>query len=355
MALRFESERFATACPAGARQNEVSLMSITNLPYDPRMRERVQELRHKMTPMEKKLWYSFLRTYPVKMYKQRPIRTFVADFYCPLARLVIELDGSQHYTEQGMQYDKERSAVFEQYGVQVLRFRNQDVSAHFEMVCEQIHEAVVKRLEDFCRAVTRFVLWSALLMFCLAAEDAFGAAGDFCRKMIFCQGLPYLASSEAMMTERFDAVFLNSHFPPDNCLLQTKKKQVDIIMREIQVAENKTLKLTNVLARKIDASELGNLRVILTQMQNFIKSHSAMPVGPVIQCVKFTSGPNPEPQIYFMMQVNQLIPRLEPGYEQDAVLRVEGLPVRPLHRPHGPQRPCQPEAEHLWRTSTSSS
>ena len=67
-------------------------------------------------------------------------------------------------------------------------------------------------------------------------------------------------------------------------------------MREIQVAENKTLKLTNVLARKIDASELGNLGVILTQMQNFIKSHSA----------------------------NQLIPRLEPGYEQDAVLRVKG-------------------------------
>ena len=50
-------------------------------------------------------------------------------------------------------------------------------------------------------------------------------------------------------------------------------------MREIQVAENKTLKLTNVLARKIDASELGNLGVILTQMQNFIKSHSAMPVS----------------------------------------------------------------------------
>ena len=77
--------------------------------------------------------------------------THLADFYCPLARLVIELDGSQHYTEQGMQYDMERSAVFEQYGVQVLRFRNQDVSAHFEMVCEQIHEAVVKRLEELER------------------------------------------------------------------------------------------------------------------------------------------------------------------------------------------------------------
>lgn len=117
-------------------------------------------------------------------------------------------------------------------------------------------------------------------------------------------------------------------------------------MREIQVAENKTLKLTNVLARKIDASELGNLGVILTQMQNFIKSHSAMPVGPVIQCVKFTSGPNPEPQIYFMMQVNQLIPRLEPGYEQDAVLRVKGCLYAHFTGPWT-QQPCQPEAEHL--------
>ena len=110
-----------------------------------------RELRRKMTPQEKKLWYDFLRKYPVKFYKQRIIESFIVDFYCADARLVIELDGSQHYTEQGMQYDMERSAVFEQYGVQVLRFRNQDVSAHFEMVCEQIHEAVVKRLEELER------------------------------------------------------------------------------------------------------------------------------------------------------------------------------------------------------------
>ena len=95
-------------------------------------------------------------------------------------------------------------------------------------------------------------------------------------------------------------------------------------MRENQVAENKTLKLTNVLSRRVDPNELSSVGVILTQMQNFIKSHSAMPVGPVIQCVKFSAGPSPEPEIYFMMQVNQLIPRLEPGYQQDAVLRVKG-------------------------------
>ena len=126
-------------------------MPITNLPYDGRLNGRAFDLRHEMTPQEKRLWYGYLRTYPVKVYRQRVIEHFIVDFYCPLARLVIELDGSQHYTEQGMQYDMERSAVFEQYGVQVLRFRNQDVSAHFEMVCEQIHEAVVKRLEELER------------------------------------------------------------------------------------------------------------------------------------------------------------------------------------------------------------
>ena len=123
-------------------------MSITNLPYDPRMRERVQELRHKMTPMEKKLWYSFLRTYPVKMYKQRPIRTFVADFYCPLARLVIELDGSQHYTEQGKEYDEQRTAILEQYGVQVLRFTNLDVDQHLDAVCAQIDSTIERRVAE---------------------------------------------------------------------------------------------------------------------------------------------------------------------------------------------------------------
>ena len=123
-------------------------MSITNLPYDPRMRERVQELRHKMTPMEKKLWYSFLRTYPVKMYKQRPIRTFVADFYCPLARLVIELDGSQHYTEQGKEYDEQRTAILEQYGVQVIRFTNLDVDRHLDAVCAQIDSTIERRVAE---------------------------------------------------------------------------------------------------------------------------------------------------------------------------------------------------------------
>ena len=58
-----------------------------------------------MTPHERKLWYLFLRKYPVKIYKQRIIGRFIVDFYCASARLVIELDGSQHYEPQGLAYD----------------------------------------------------------------------------------------------------------------------------------------------------------------------------------------------------------------------------------------------------------
>ena len=87
-------------------------------------------LRRNLTPQEHKLWYVFLRDYPVKIYKQRIIESFVVDFYCAQARLVIELDGSQHYTEQGRAYDAERSTVLEQYGLLVLRFANNDVDNH---------------------------------------------------------------------------------------------------------------------------------------------------------------------------------------------------------------------------------
>ena len=93
-------------------------------------------------------------------------------------------------------------------------------------------------------------------------------------------------------------------------------------MREIQVAEHKTLKLTNVLSRKVEVEDMGNLAIVLTQMQNFIRSHDAMPVGPIVQCVKMRKGPNPTAEIYFMQQATQLIPRLDPGYQMDAVLRV---------------------------------
>ena len=93
-------------------------------------------------------------------------------------------------------------------------------------------------------------------------------------------------------------------------------------MREIQTAENKTLKLTNVLSRLVRPEELGNLPVILTQMQNFMKSNGAQPIGPLVQAVKMGTGPDHVPELYMMQQATQLIPRMEAGYSMDAVLRV---------------------------------
>ncbi len=104
-------------------------------------------LRKNMTPHERKLWYLFLRQYPVKIYKQRIIESFIVDFYCASARLVIEIDGSQHFTEQGMEYDKERSAVIEAYGLKVLRFTNYEVDTDFKSVCETIDEEIKARID----------------------------------------------------------------------------------------------------------------------------------------------------------------------------------------------------------------
>lgn len=104
-------------------------------------------LRHNMTRQEKHLWYDFLRHYPIKIYKQRIIDNFVVDFYCHQARLVIELDGSQHYTETGKFHDAARTEILERYGLYVLRFSNKEIDETFEGVCYMIDKTIQERLE----------------------------------------------------------------------------------------------------------------------------------------------------------------------------------------------------------------
>lgn len=99
-----------------------------------------------MTPQENKLWYQFLRTYPVKVYKQRIIESFIADFYCASAHLVIEIDGLQHFTSQGKAHDEERSVIMQQYGIETIRFTNAEIDRNFEVVCEEIHRIIQKRI-----------------------------------------------------------------------------------------------------------------------------------------------------------------------------------------------------------------
>ena len=117
-----------------------------SLKYNSELIPRAKELRKNMTPHERKLWYLFLRTYPVRFQRQKTIDSFIADFYCAKARLVIELDGSQHYEAQGLAYDAERTAILEGYGLKVLRFSNADVDTNFSSVCEQIDSAVKERI-----------------------------------------------------------------------------------------------------------------------------------------------------------------------------------------------------------------
>ena len=100
-----------------------------------------------MTRQEKHLWYDFLQHYPIKIYKQRVIDNFIVDFYCHQACLVIEIDGSQHYTLQGKEYDEERTQILGKYHVYVLRFSNKDIDERFERVCYMIDETIRERIE----------------------------------------------------------------------------------------------------------------------------------------------------------------------------------------------------------------
>ena len=106
-----------------------------------------KELRRNMTAEERHLWFDFLRTYPVKFTRQKILGRYIADFYCPQAKLVIELDGSQHYEDNEIEKDSERTKYLEQYGLKVIRIPNNEVKQNFQSVCEYIDIVVKKRIE----------------------------------------------------------------------------------------------------------------------------------------------------------------------------------------------------------------
>lgn len=108
---------------------------------------RAQELRTNATKQEKHLWYDYLNQYPVRFRRQVTIDRFIVDFLCSKAMLVLEVDGSQHYTEDGEAYDKDRTAILEALGYSVLRVSNDDVDRNFSGVCELIDNVVRKRIQ----------------------------------------------------------------------------------------------------------------------------------------------------------------------------------------------------------------
>ena len=105
-------------------------------------------LRKNATPQEKHLWYDFLSGYEVRCQRQKAIDNFIADFYCSKAKLVIEIDGSQHYTEEGTLKDEFRTDVLKGYDLNVIRFTNRQIDKRFRDVCEYIDSVVKASLID---------------------------------------------------------------------------------------------------------------------------------------------------------------------------------------------------------------
>ena len=103
-----------------------------------------KQLRSEMTKEERHLWYDFLRTYPIRFSRQKVLGRYIVDFYSAKAKLVIELDGSQHYDTDRVEKDAERTAFLNGYGLQVIRIPNHEVNENFEGVCAYI-DAVVRR------------------------------------------------------------------------------------------------------------------------------------------------------------------------------------------------------------------
>ena len=111
-------------------------------PYNRENIPLARKLRREMTPWERKLWYEFLRMYPVRFQRQKALGPYIVDFYCVKARLAIELDGGGHYEGEQMEKDQQRTRALEGLNVKVIRICNLDIDRNFSGVCQMIDERV---------------------------------------------------------------------------------------------------------------------------------------------------------------------------------------------------------------------
>ncbi len=121
---------------------------MENRKHNAKLTANAKALRKNMTKEERHLWYDFLRNYPVRFLRQKVIDQYIADFYCHEARLVIELDGAQHYEPSGLLKDAVRTEQMEGWGLTVLRVPNNAVNSNFRGVCEYIDEYVKTHMEN---------------------------------------------------------------------------------------------------------------------------------------------------------------------------------------------------------------
>ena len=123
---------------------------LLNYKHNPELTKNAQNLRKTMTKEERHLWYDFLRGYPVRFLRQKVIDNYIVDFYCSQAKLVIELDGSQHYDNAATLKDNIRTTHLENRGLTVLRIPNNEIHRNFSGVCQYI-DNFVKQTESLHR------------------------------------------------------------------------------------------------------------------------------------------------------------------------------------------------------------
>ena len=116
--------------------------------HNSQLTENARILRKNMTKEERRLWYDFLQSYPVRFLRQKVVDGYVVDFYCHKARLVIELDGSQHFSTDGLLKDRIRTEKIEKRNLSVVRIPNNDIHLHFDEVCAYIDRLVNEALAE---------------------------------------------------------------------------------------------------------------------------------------------------------------------------------------------------------------
>ena len=133
------AQKLYNAFPLRGRGTAIAVDEVEmNKTNNQKLTNNAKVLRKNMTKEEKRLWYDFLKNLPITVNRQKVIGNYIVDFYIASSKIVIELDGSQHYEEKGIEKDAQRDEFLNSLGVRVLRYSNSDINQRFESVCEDI-------------------------------------------------------------------------------------------------------------------------------------------------------------------------------------------------------------------------
>lgn len=118
-----------------------------HFPYNKMLMQNARDMRKNMTPEEDKLWYQCLSNHQYRFLRQKVIGNFILDFYCPKAKIGIELDGNQHLSKSAEEKDALRSGRLSAFGIDIIRFSNDQIKYGFDSVCRQIDVIIKERLD----------------------------------------------------------------------------------------------------------------------------------------------------------------------------------------------------------------